>query len=204
MEGLSKDRSFQFSWPSLALSLETTAQSSLDPPPPLSLQKLSFSQVASSQIWTILNGNGKSVILGNLLVDMRSEVLKKWLVGNLSPTSIDISSVEDWISDWGCNGTFTVNKIDSFQALISFEMEEEGSWLLKEFPVLHDSPFSSLAFWSVGMDSRSVWIRVSGIPVRAWFPEALNAIGAFLGRVLEVEPFTSSGRHFHFAIYRVV
>lgn len=57
--------------------------------------------------------------------------------------------------------------------------DRRSSWLLKEFPVLQDSPFSSLAFWSSEMDSRSIWIRVFGIPLWGWFPQALNSIGAF-------------------------
>lgn len=82
--------------------------------------------MASSPVWTVIVGNGKSIILCNQLVDKRSEELRKCLVANISPPSIRIPLVQDWIFDWSCIGTFLVSKIDSFQALISLEVIEEA------------------------------------------------------------------------------
>lgn len=55
-----------------------------------------------------------------------------------------------------------------------------------------------------GLNFKTVWVRVSGLPLRAWFQESLHAVGNFLGKVVEMDPSTSSGNHFLFARFRVI
>lgn len=94
--------------------------------------------------------------------------------------------------------------MDHSHALISFGVAEEASRLVVEFPIFHDPPFSNLCFWSEERDLLSCWIRVSGIPLCAWFNDSLLAIGNFLGKVVEIDPSTISGRNLQFAHFRVL
>lgn len=105
-----------------------------------------------------MSGKGKSIILAKQAINRRSVFLEHSLVDTLPSLSVSIPSPEDWLSDRECIGGFTVSRIDQTQVLISFEVIEEASLLLKEFLVLRDTPFSSLLFWLAHLDYRHVCV----------------------------------------------
>lgn len=89
---------------------------------------------------------------GKDLVARRSNQLKNCPIGTLPSPAAAIPSLRDWISEWGCIGDITVSRISSSQVLISFEVVEEASRLLKELSSLQAVPFSNLTFWASNFD----------------------------------------------------
>lgn len=151
----------------------------------------------------MISDKGKSIILGNIAVQQQIVSLQKCLVASLASPSLTDEEIVAWISEWGVLGSVHVSRMDLSHALVSFGVPEEASRLLFELPTFHESPFSNLCFWSKEWDLVSCWIRVSGIPLRAWFNDSILAIGNFLGKVVEIDPSTSSGRNLQFMRFRV-
>lgn len=164
----------------------------------------SFVQVVPKPVWTVNFDKGRAIILGQDLIEQWITTLKKCLVMTFLPFAISILEIEDWLSQsWGCLGDLSVSRMDPLCALLSFQVLGEAHQLLSEFPIFENAPFERLQFWSELADVKFVWVHVYGLPLRAWIPEVLQAIGNFLCNVLEIDPFTTFNKNFLYSRFRV-
>lgn len=154
------------------------------------------SQIMASPVWTVITNKGKSIILSKNVVNQITDSLKHCIVATFPSRTVVSFDVQAWPEHWGCLGHVLVSLINSLHALLSFEVEEEATRLLAEMSVLQGGPFSNPIFWSEDSDFKSSWVRVTGIPLRAWFPESIRATGDFLRKVVEVDCPTTSDSHF--------